>query len=61
MSPVPPPQSFLQRYLEHWWAYCIPICVLLLIQILPIPYWLTGFITGLILVRNYVTNMNNGY
>lgn len=39
-------QTFKQRYLDHWWVYAIPLCILLLIQILPIPYWLIGFITG---------------
>ena len=46
-------QSSFHRYLDYWWAFCIPLCFLLLIQILPFPYWLTGFITGLAVVRTY--------
>lgn len=47
-SPQPPQQSF-QHYLQYWWFLCIPLCVILIIQILPLPYWVLGFITGLII------------
>lgn len=51
-------QTFKQRYLDHWWVYAIPLCILLLIQILPIPYWLIGFITGGLVVYFLCKNLH---
>ena len=54
-------QSSFHRYLDYWWAFCIPLCFLLLIQILPFPYWLTGFLTGIAMVRSYFFISNFTY
>ena len=43
-SKIWPPES-----LQYWWAAALPLCVLLLIQILPISRWFIGFVTGIMI------------
>ena len=44
--------------LQFWWMAALPLCVILLLQILPLPSWLIGFVTGILIavpLSAYVT------
>lgn len=34
---------------QYWWIASLPICILVLLQLLPFPSWLIGFITGFLI------------
>eukprot|EP00095_Tigriopus_kingsejongensis_P001879 snap_masked-scaffold70_size417918-processed-gene-2.2 protein:Tk01879 transcript:snap_masked-scaffold70_size417918-processed-gene-2.2-mRNA-1 annotation:"testis-expressed sequence 2 protein isoform x1" len=46
-SPQPP--DTVSLFTEYWWVALLPICVILLLQFLPFPSWVTGFITGVLI------------
>ena len=58
---VQPPDSYSfwpLDNLQYWWMAALPICVILLLQILPLPAWLIGFVTGILIaipISAYVT------
>jgi len=41
----PAPDGLMNNY---WWIACLPVCFLLFLQLLPLPTWMVGFITGAI-------------
>ena len=44
-----PPQATPWAYLQgHWWTIGLPLCFLLFFQLLPLPAWVVGFITGIL-------------
>ncbi|XP_059098666.1 testis-expressed protein 2-like isoform X2 [Tigriopus californicus] len=45
-----PEHPGLTSLLSHyWWVASLPICILALLQLLPFPSWLIGFITGFLI------------
>ena len=41
-----PPQPFISWIQNYWWSIGLPLCFILFLQLLPIPQWVIGFITG---------------
>jgi hypothetical protein len=39
----------LQALLKYWWSIGLPLCFLLFLQLLPLPSWVVGFTTGILL------------
>jgi hypothetical protein len=35
--------------IQFWWMAALPLCVLLILQILPLPSWIIGFVTGILI------------
>ena len=56
---VPDNNSFWPlENLQFWWMAALPLCILLLLQILPLPSWIIGFVTGILIsvpLSAYVT------
>ena len=46
---VPDQADRLNDSMQYWWTAVLPVCGLLLLQILPFPAWLIGFVTGVLI------------
>ena len=46
VPPEPPTMSPWSYIHGHWWSFGLPFCFLLFFQLLPLPSWIVGFITG---------------
>ena len=42
-------KSFIQWAQGYWWSLGLPFCFLLFLQLLPLPTWITGFVTGILI------------
>lgn len=45
-------------YQNYWWSFGLPLCLLLFFQLLPLPSWCVGFLTGILIgipTATYVT------
>ena len=40
-------QPFISWIQNYWWSIGLPLCFILFLQLLPIPQWVIGFITGM--------------
>ena len=42
-----PSQPFISWIQNYWWSIGLPLCFILFLQLLPMPQWVIGFITGM--------------